>query len=73
MYSADSSEAIESHNPVATNSVFPRVTNNYSTCHQPRLIPQYMNLHDLKFRVCKPDNVQVYFTYVGESIIIINY
>lgn len=55
----DSSEAVELHNPVATCSIFPRITNNHSTCHQPRLIPQYMNLHDLKFRTCKPDNVQV--------------
>ncbi|EFN72517.1 G2/M phase-specific E3 ubiquitin-protein ligase [Camponotus floridanus] len=58
--SVDSNNAaVESHNPVATRSVFPRITNNHSTCHQPRLIPQYMNLHDLKFRACKPDNVQM--------------
>lgn len=58
MCSVDNSDA-ESQNSTATRSVFPQVTNNHSTCHQPRLIPQYMNLHDLKFRVCKPDNVQV--------------
>ncbi|XP_072748731.1 uncharacterized protein [Anoplolepis gracilipes] len=57
--SADSSNVVESHNVAATRSVFPRVTNNHSTCHQPRLIPQYVNLHDLKFRCCKPDHVQM--------------
>ncbi|XP_032672057.1 uncharacterized protein LOC116844530 isoform X2 [Odontomachus brunneus] len=36
----------------AKHGVFPRVTNNHNACHQPRLIPQYMHLHDLKFRVC---------------------
>ncbi|XP_014478792.1 PREDICTED: uncharacterized protein LOC106746574 isoform X2 [Dinoponera quadriceps] len=39
--------------------VFPHVTNNHNTCHQPRLIPQYMNLHDLKFRICGIDNIQM--------------
>lgn len=48
-----------SHISAATRSVFPRITNNHSTCHQPRLIPQYMNLYDLKFRVCEPDNIQM--------------
>ncbi|KAL6255966.1 hypothetical protein P5V15_013203 [Pogonomyrmex californicus] len=42
-----------------TYSVFPRVTNNLNTCHQPRLIPRYVNLHDLKFRVSESNNVQM--------------
>ncbi|KAL0099451.1 hypothetical protein PUN28_020166 [Cardiocondyla obscurior] len=40
-------------------SVFPQVTNNHNTCHQPRLIPQYMNLQDLKFQVCDLNNIQM--------------
>ncbi|XP_025162944.1 uncharacterized protein LOC105185627 isoform X2 [Harpegnathos saltator] len=40
-------------------SAFPQVTNNHNTCHQPRLIPQYMRLHDLKFRICGTDDIQM--------------
>lgn len=51
--SSRSSAAMEGH------SVFPQVTNNLTTCHQPRLIPQYMYLDDLKFQVRESNNVQV--------------
>ncbi|XP_011342654.1 dentin sialophosphoprotein isoform X2 [Ooceraea biroi] len=42
-----------------TRSVFLHVTSNHNTCHQPRLIPQYMDLNNLKFRACESDNVQM--------------
>ncbi|XP_012540883.1 dentin sialophosphoprotein [Monomorium pharaonis] len=48
----------EVNGSVACN-VFPQVTNNHNTCRQPRLIPRYMNLHDLKFRICDSNNVQM--------------
>nr|XP_012233989.1 PREDICTED: uncharacterized protein LOC105678868 isoform X1 [Linepithema humile] len=44
---------------VTTRSIFPQVTNNHNTCHQPRLTPQYMNLKDLKFQVCGSGSVQM--------------
>lgn len=56
-----------------TCSLFPRITNNHNTCYQPRLIPQYMHLDDLKFRVCGADNVQVYFVIYIYYIYYIDY
>ncbi|XP_071568087.1 uncharacterized protein [Temnothorax nylanderi] len=44
---------------IDTHSVFPQVTNNHNTCHQPRLIPRYMNLQDLKFQVGESNNIQM--------------
>ena len=43
----------------ATCSVFPQITNNHITCHRPGLIPRYVNLQDLKFRVCASNNIEV--------------
>ncbi|XP_011881897.1 PREDICTED: uncharacterized protein LOC105569778 [Vollenhovia emeryi] len=43
----------------SARSVFPQVTNNCNTCHQPRLIPRYMNLQDLKFQVRDSKNIQM--------------
>lgn len=53
---------VDCQNLATTRGIFPQVTNNHSTCHQPRLTPQYMDLQDLKFRVCDSGSVQVYFT-----------
>ncbi|XP_018398467.1 PREDICTED: putative uncharacterized protein DDB_G0282133 [Cyphomyrmex costatus] len=44
---------------VKTCNVFPQITNNHTTCHRPGLIPFYMNLQDLKFRVCASNNIQM--------------
>lgn len=55
----ESTQSISQSCSVATRSVFPQVTNNHNTCHQPRLIPRYVNLHDLKFQVCAPNGVQM--------------
>ncbi|KAG5322009.1 G2E3 ligase, partial [Acromyrmex heyeri] len=43
----------------ATCSVFPQITNNHTTCHRPGLIPRYVNLQDLKFRVCASNNIEM--------------
>jgi len=58
--SMHANDAIDSQGPATIRNVFLQVTNNHNTCHQPRLIPQYMNLDDLKFRTCGSDNIQVY-------------
>ena len=47
-----------------THGIFPKVTNNLNTCHQPRLTPQYMDLRDLKFRICESGNIQVHFMWI---------
>ncbi|KAG7207936.1 hypothetical protein KM043_009524 [Ampulex compressa] len=38
---------------------FSHIANNLGTCDQPRLIPEYMHVRDLKFRVSNPNKLQM--------------
>ncbi|TGZ37682.1 DNA polymerase zeta catalytic subunit [Temnothorax longispinosus] len=57
--SSDFHRSVAVRHDIDTHSVFPQVTNNHNTCHQPRLIPRYMNLQDLKFQVGESNNIQM--------------
>ncbi|XP_018346086.1 PREDICTED: probable GPI-anchored adhesin-like protein PGA55 isoform X1 [Trachymyrmex septentrionalis] len=52
-------QTIARQRSIATCSVFPQITNNHTTCHRPGLIPRYVNLQDLKFRVCASNNIEM--------------
>lgn len=41
-------------------SVFSEIASNPNACDRPRLIPESVQLQDLKFKVCDSNNVQVY-------------